>query len=469
MKKVGFVSLGCPKNLVDTEVMLGQLARAGYETTSEPSEADLLVVNTCGFIDRAKQESVDTILEMARYKKEGRCQRLIVSGCLAQRYADELAREIPEVDAVIGLDQLESIVSTAESDDRQIASLQANGSVVYLYDHLAPRVLTTPRPFAYVKISEGCDYPCTFCIIPKIRGHYRSRTPESVLVEAEALARQGVKELILIAQDTTRYGAELDENGVSLARLLRSLAKVEELEWIRFLYAYPTTVSDEVLEVMADEPRVCSYLDIPLQHASDRILKAMKRPGTRASNYQLVERIRRAVPRVSLRSSFIVGFPGEESSDFEELMAFCREVEFDNVGVFTYSNEENTEAYVPTETVSAAEKRRRRRLLMKQQSGISLARNRRLVGSQQRVLVEGVSSETDLLLRGRTEGQAPEIDGGVLINEGTAERGTFVNVEITEAHPYDLVGRIVASSPGPVEADAREGALLGASDRASAD
>ena len=464
MKKVGFVSLGCPKNLVDTEVMLGQLGRAGYETTSEPAEADLLVVNTCGFIDRAKQESVETILEMARYKKEGRCQRLIVSGCLAQRYGDELAREIPEVDAVIGLDQLESIVSAAESDDRQIASRQADGSVVYLYDHLAPRVLTTPRPFAYVKISEGCDYPCTFCIIPKIRGRYRSRTPESVLAEAETLAGQGVTELILIAQDTTRYGAELDENDVSLARLLRRLARVEGVEWIRFLYAYPTTVSDEVLEVMADEPRVCSYLDIPLQHASDRILKAMKRPGTGASNHALVERIRRAVPRVSLRSSFIVGFPGETSSDFEELMAFCREVEFDHVGVFTYSNEENTEAYVPTETISAAEKRRRRRLLMKQQSGISLARNRRLVGSQQRVLVEGVSSETDLLLRGRTEGQAPEIDGGVLINEGTAERGTFVNVEITEAHPYDLVGRIVS---GPVEADAGEGALLGASDRGS--
>lgn len=457
-KKIGFVSLGCPKNLVDTEVMLGHLTRAGYEPTREPADADLLVVNTCGFIDKAKQESVETILEMARYKKEGRCQRLVVAGCLAQRYADELAREIPEVDAVIGLDQLDSIVSTVQGDARQIASLRADGSVVYLYDHLAPRVLATPRPFAYLKISEGCDYPCTFCIIPKIRGRYRSRTEESVLAEAESLASQGVKELVLIAQDTTRYGAELPNQGASLARLLRRLARVEGLEWIRFLYAYPTTVTDEVLEVMAEEPRVCSYLDIPLQHASDRILKAMKRPGTRASNQALVERIRRAVPGVSLRSSFIVGFPGEEKSDFEELLSFCREVEFDHVGVFTYSNEEDTEAFVRSEAISGAEKGRRQRLLMEQQAGISLARNRRLVGTRPKVLVEGLSPETDLLLRGRTEGQAPEIDGGVLINEGRAEGGEFVTVEVTEAHPYDLVGRIVST---PVQAGVGQPAGLG--------
>ncbi|MEE9264830.1 MAG: 30S ribosomal protein S12 methylthiotransferase RimO, partial [Vicinamibacteria bacterium] len=319
MKKIGFVSLGCPKNLVDTEVMLGHLARAGYEPTSEPSEAEVLVVNTCGFIDRAKQESIDTILEMARHKQEGRCRRLIVAGCLAQRYADEIAREIPEVDAVVGLDQLDSIVSASEGEDRQIPKLQADGSVVYLYDHLAPRVLTTPRPYAYVKISEGCDYPCTFCIIPKIRGHYRSRTPESILSEAESLVKQGIKELVLIAQDTMRYGVELDQSA-TLASLLRGLAAVDGIEWVRVLYAYPTTVTDEVLEVMATEPGVCLYLDIPLQHASDRILKAMKRPGTRASNEKLLERIRCAVPRVSLRSSFIVGFPGETRVDFEELL-----------------------------------------------------------------------------------------------------------------------------------------------------
>ncbi len=443
MKKIGFVSLGCPKNLVDTEVMLGHLARAGYEPTSEPSEAEVLVVNTCGFIDRAKQESIDTILEMARHKQEGRCRRLIVAGCLAQRYADEIAREIPEVDAVVGLDQLDSIVSASEGEDRQIPKLQADGSVVYLYDHLAPRVLTTPRPYAYVKISEGCDYPCTFCIIPKIRGHYRSRTPESILSEAESLVKQGIKELVLIAQDTTRYGVELDRSA-TLASLLRGLAAVEGLEWVRVLYAYPTTVTDEVLEVMATEPGVCLYLDIPLQHASDRILKAMKRPGSRASNEKLLERIRCAVPRVSLRSSFIVGFPGETRADFEELLLFCRDMELDNVGVFTYSHEENTEAFVQIETVPSAEKEKRRHLLMKQQGTISLRKNQQLVGTRQRVMVEGPSPETDLLLRGRTEGQAPEIDGGVLINEGTASPGDFVTVEVTEAHPYDLVGRIVA-------------------------
>ena len=443
MKKIGFVSLGCPKNLVDTEVMLGHLTRAGYEPTSEPSEAEVLVVNTCGFIDRAKQESIDTILEMARHKQEGSCRRLIVSGCLAQRYAAEIAREIPEVDAVVGLDQLDSIVSASEGEDRQILKLQADGSVAYLYDHLAPRVLTTPRAFAYVKISEGCDYPCTFCIIPKIRGHYRSRMPESILSEAESLVKQGIKELVLIAQDTTRYGAELDQSA-SLASLLRGLAAVNGLEWVRVLYAYPTTVTDEVLEVMATEPRVCLYLDIPLQHASDRILKAMKRPGTRASNEKLLERIRRAVPRVSIRSSFIVGFPGETRADFEDLLKFCNDAELDNVGVFTYSNEENTEAFVQIETVSPAEKESRRHLLMKQQGRISLRRNKQLVGSRQRVLIEGPSPESDLLLRGRTEGQAPEIDGGVLINDGNASLGDFVTVEVTEAHPYDLVGRIVA-------------------------
>src|SRR3990172_6219835 len=460
MKKIGFVSLGCPKNLVDTEVMLGQLTRAGYEPTAEPAEADVLVVNTCGFIDRAKKESIDTILEMARYKREGRCRRLVVSGCLAQRYADEIAREIPEVDAVMGLDQLESIVSVAEAEDRQIASLVADGSVVYLYDHLAPRVITTPRPYAYLKISEGCDYPCTFCIIPKIRGRYRSRVPESILAEAESLVQQGVKELILIAQDTTRYGMEI--NGVpSLAQLLRGLARVDGVEWVRFLYAYPTTVDEKVLEVMASEPRVCLYLDIPLQHASDRILKAMKRPGTRASNERLIEKIRQAVPGIWLRSSFIVGFPGETSADFEELMSFCREMEFDHLGVFAYSNEETTDAFVATEAISAAEKRRRRHLLMSQQTGVSLERNRRHLGSLQRVLVEGLSSETDFLLRGRTEGQAPEIDGGVLINEGNAEPGSFVTVEVTEAHPYDLVGRIVAE---PVGAGASREALHGATD-----
>jgi ribosomal protein S12 methylthiotransferase len=441
-KKVGFVSLGCPKNLLDSEVMLGHLTRSGYELTQAPEEAEVLVVNTCGFIDAAKQESIDTILEMARYKKDGNCRRLVVTGCLAQRYSGNISDELPEVDAIIGLDQLHTIVDASEGKTRRVESLQADGSAAYLYDHLAPRVLTTPRHYAYIKISEGCDYPCTFCIIPKIRGAYRSRQPESIVAEAETLAAGGVKELCLIAQDTTRYG---DEIGLrhGLSTLLRQLADVDGIEWIRFLYAYPTTVDDAVLRAMAEEPALCRYVDMPLQHASNRMLKAMKRPGTGQSNRDLIRRIREAVPGVAVRSSFIVGFPGETEEDFEELVEFCADVELDHLGVFTYSNEEGTEAYVPIETVSESEKKRRSDTLMELQRGISLKKNEARVGSTVRVLVEGLSEETDLLLQGRTEQQAPGIDGVVLINDGQAEAGCFTDVEISEAHPYDVVGHVV--------------------------
>jgi ribosomal protein S12 methylthiotransferase len=442
MKKVGFVSLGCPKNLLDSEVMLGHLTRSGYQPVQSPEEAEVLVVNTCGFIEAAKQESIDAILEMAKYKTGGSCRRLVVTGCLAQRYAKDIATEIPEVDVVFGLDQLDTIVDACESGERRVESLSADGSAAYLYDHLAPRILTTPSHYAYLKISEGCDYPCTFCIIPRIRGSYRSREPESILAEAESLAARGVKELVLIAQDTTRYGAELGlKHG--LASVLRDLATIDGIEWVRFLYAYPTTVSDEVLEVLAEEPKLCRYVDIPLQHASDRILKAMKRPGTGASNLALLRRIRDAVPGVAVRSSFIVGFPGETRDDYEALLRFCAEADLDHLGVFTYSNEEGTAAFVSEEAISEEEKARRRAKLMRQQRRISLARNRSRVGSRLRVLVEGKSEETDLLLQGRAEHQAPGIDGVVLINDGEAAPGTFAEVEIVEAHPYDLVGRIL--------------------------
>lgn len=445
MKKVGFVSLGCPKNLLDSEVMLGHLTRAGYELVSRPEEAEVLVVNTCGFIEAAKQESIDTILEMARHKETGRCRRLVVTGCLAQRYSRQIASEIPEVDVVFGLDQLHTITEACEEEQRRVTPLSADGSAAYLYDHLAPRVLTTPSHYAYVKISEGCDYPCTFCIIPRIRGSYRSRQPESILAEAESLAARGVKELVLIAQDTTRYGDELGLKR-GLAALLRQLAAVEGIEWVRFLYAYPTTVDDSVLEAMADEPALCRYVDIPLQHASDPILKAMKRPGTGKSNRALLRRIREAVPGVAIRSSFIVGFPGETEADFQVLADFCAEVELDHLGVFTYSNEEGTGAHVARETISSRQKERRHHELMRQQSGISLRKNRERVGSVLPVLVEGPSEETELLLQGRAEHQAPGIDGVVLINDGEASPGCFAAVEVTEAHPYDLVGRVV--SPG---------------------
>lgn len=441
-RKVGFVSLGCPKNLLDSEVMLGHLSRDGYELTNRPEEAEVLVVNTCGFIDAAKQESIDTILELAAHKKDGACRRLVVAGCLAQRYSEEIRRELPEVDAVIGLDQLDRIVDVCGGEAVDSSGLRADGSAAYLYDHLAPRLVTTPGHFAYVKISEGCDYPCTFCIIPKIRGAYRSRDPESILAEAESLAARGVRELVLVAQDTTRYGAELGMRH-GLATLVRQLAGVSGIEWVRFLYAYPTTVDDALLEAMAEVPAVCRYLDIPLQHGSDRILKAMKRPGTRASNRNLISRVREAVPGVAVRSSFIVGFPGETERDFQELLDFCAEVELEHLGVFTYSNEENTEAWVERETIDDAVKQARRDRLMEQQRAISIRKNEALVGRTARVLVEGLSEETDLLLSGRTEWQAPGIDSAVLINDGEVPFGTFAEVEFTEAHPYDLVGRVV--------------------------
>ncbi len=424
---------------------MGHLTRANYDLTADPAEAEILVVNTCGFIDKAREESIDTILEMARYKGEGKCRRLVVTGCLAERYAQDLTREIPEVDVVLGLDHVASIVAACEPDGRRIDSPRADGSSVYLYDHLSPRVLTTPPFTAYIKISEGCDYPCTFCIIPTIRGRYRSRTPDSVLAEAESLAGRGVRELVLIAQDTTRYGTDLGLRH-GLAGLLGHLCRVEGIEWVRFLYAYPTTITDPLLEAMAHEPRICSYIDVPLQHASDRLLAAMKRPGTGESNRKLIESIRQAVPGVRIRSSFIVGFPGETREDFQRLLEFCRDVAFDHLGVFSYSKEEETEAFHVAGAVSAREKERRRGKLMRQQAGISLRRNREMVGSRHVVLVEGCSSETELLLQGRTEGQAPEIDGSVLINDGWEEPGSFVTVEVTEAHPYDLVARVVSES-----------------------
>ncbi len=452
-KKVGLVSLGCPKNLVDAEVMLGRLGQKGFELTNDPEDADVLVVNTCGFIDAAKQESIDTILEMARYKETGRLRRLVVSGCLAQRYAREIAEEIPEVDAVVGLDQVETIALTCEEDERRVETLRADHSAAYLYDHLSPRVLTTPAHTAYLKISEGCDYPCTFCIIPNIRGHYRSRTPDSLLQEAGRLAAQGVRELVLIAQDTTRYGVELGLDR-GLAVLLRRLARVDGIEWVRFLYAYPTTIDEATLDAMAEQPEICRYVDMPLQHASDRILKSMKRPGTAASNRRLIERVRQAVPGVSLRSSFIAGFPGETEEDFRKLLEFCRDVELDHLGVFTYSNEEGTEAFVDDELIAAEEKAERRDRLMAQQADISLRKNRARIGERERILLEGPSEETELLVQGRHEGQAPEIDSVVLVNDvapgaGSLEPGRFATVEITEAHPYDLVGRVVAIEKAP--------------------
>ncbi|MCA1591454.1 MAG: 30S ribosomal protein S12 methylthiotransferase RimO [Acidobacteria bacterium] len=450
MKKIGFISLGCPKNLVDSEVMMGKLKQDGYEITNDASEADTLVVNTCGFIDAAKKESIDAILEAARLKSEGSCTRLVVAGCLVERYRDELRAEMPEVDAFIGTNQINDITTVCDErvNTRSLPILKlGDQSATYLYDESTPRILATPGYSAYVKIAEGCDRPCAFCFIPQMRGHFRSRRFGSVVSEAQALTEKGVREIVLVAQDSSRYGEDLGQQD-GLALLMRELSHLDAVEWVRVMYTYPTHISDAFLEVLATEPKAVKYLDMPLQHASANVLKLMKRGGTRASLERLIERVRARVPGIAVRTTFITGFPGETEEDFEELLAFVRAVEFDRVGVFTYSDEEGTHAYDLPGKVDPKIAARRRARLMKEQARISLKKNKARVGSVVRVLFEGASKETDLLWQGRTETQAPDIDGCVLINDApegfTPEPGDFVNVEITEAQQYDLVGRIIS-------------------------
>jgi ribosomal protein S12 methylthiotransferase len=436
---VGLVSLGCPKNLVDGEVMLGQLQQRGHALVSDPTQADVIVVNTCAFIDRAKQESVDAILEMAREKEKGRARRLVVTGCLAQRYDAELRREIPEIDATLGTGQVADIVSAVEG---HATHTDAAERPTWIYDHTAPRVLSTPPWLAYVKISEGCDYTCSFCIIPTLRGRHRSRPLEDVVREAEALAARGARELVLVAQDSTRWGLDLGLRD-GLALLLRRLARVEGVRWIRVMYAYPATVTDAILDAIASEGKVVKYVDMPLQHASEAVLRRMKRPTGRGNLLGMVERVRERVPGVAFRTSFIVGFPGETEADFEELLGFVAAAEFDHVGVFTYSDEEGTGSFDLDGRVPAAVKERRRKRLLAAQQQISARRNRGRVGQRVEVLMEGTHPDSDLLLRGRLATQAPDIDGCVIVNDGAAAPGSFVTCEVTEAHPYDLVARIL--------------------------
>ena len=437
---VGLVSLGCPKNLVDSEVMLGRLREAGYEVVPEVGDADVIVVNTCAFIDRAKQESIDTILEMAREKESGRAKRLVVTGCLAQRYDADLRQEIPEIDATLGTGQVDAIVEAVGG--AATVTDAAERLPTWIYEHTSPRVLSTPSYMAYLKISEGCDYTCTFCIIPTLRGKHRSRAVDDIVREAEALAARGVREVVLVAQDSTRYGLDLGMRD-GLATLLRRLGRVDGLRWIRVMYAYPSTVTEPILDAIASEEKVVKYIDIPLQHASEPVLKRMKRPTGRGNLLGLVEKMRERVPGLTLRTSFIVGFPGETEDDFVQLLQFVEAAQFDNVGVFTFSDEEGTASFDLDGRVDQATKEARKRKLMSLQKKISTRRNRKRVGERIEVLVEGVHEETDFLLKGRTPGQAPEIDGAFLINDGTAEPGSFVTCEITEAHPYDLVGRIL--------------------------
>jgi ribosomal protein S12 methylthiotransferase len=502
---VGFISLGCPKNLVDSEVMMGLLDRAGARLTARPEEAEILVVNTCSFIDTAKQESVDTILEMARHKTEGRATKLIVAGCLVERYRDEIRKNIPEVDAVVGTGELESILEAAGIARPAAAPalfniLSANGQVLsgdaqadrrsgqeslsgthkaegvtsraegdlreqqgrfgredwqgaahmlptYLYDENTPRLLATGRTSAYIKIAEGCDHPCTFCVIPNLRGKFRSRRFESVVAEAQQLVARGVQEITLIGQDTTCYGEDLGLKD-GLAQLLDALAQIEGVRWLRFLYAYPNRITGRLLETIAKHDNICKYLDVPLQHASPAVLKSMKRGAGADIFLKTLEKVRAAVPGIALRTSFIVGFPGESLRDVEILEQFIGQAKFDWLGVFPYSDEEGSGAFsfnekVPKRTIEA-----RKRRLMKLQQTISKQAKQEWVGRELVILAEGESEETPLLWEGRTEFHAPEIDGKVYINDfgdlDTLEVGRFYWAEITEAHEYDVVARVLA-------------------------
>jgi ribosomal protein S12 methylthiotransferase len=476
--KVGFVSLGCPKNLVDSEVMMGLLGRAGAQITPRAEDADIIVVNTCSFIESAKQESVDAILEMAQHKTSGRARKLIVAGCLVERYRNEIQKNIPEVDAVVGTGELEEIlaaagIAPAEATNSPFTILrnsatasrtEANvreqhgrfsregwdGAIAdlpnYLYDENTPRLLATPKASAYIKIAEGCDHPCAFCIIPQLRGKFRSRRFESIVAEAEKLAASGVREITLIGQDTTCYGEDLGLKD-GLADLLNRLARVDDLRWVRFLYAYPNKITGKLLDAIAANDRVCSYMDVPLQHASAAVLKRMKRGGSAEIYLKSIEKMRRTIPNLTLRTSFIVGFPGETEHDFDELCDFVRAAEFDWMGVFGYSDEEGAKAYELRGKVDSKEIERRRKRLMTIQRQISKRNKRKLVGREFDVLLEGASTETELLWEGRTEMHAPEIDGKLFINDfgdhGDVHEGEFYRCEITEAHDYDLVARLV--------------------------
>lgn len=500
---MGFISLGCPKNLVDSEVMMGLLDSAGARLTSRPEDAEILVVNTCSFIDTAKQESVDTILEMARHKTEGRASKLIVAGCLVERYRDEIRKNIPEVDAVIGTGELEAILEAAgvarapkAASPFNIISSSVSGEMraglerpgqeslagthkheqpafrpegdlreqqgrftreswegaahmlpTYLYDETTPRLLATGKTSAYIKIAEGCDHPCTFCVIPNLRGKFRSRRFESVVAEARSLVARGVQEITLIGQDTTCYGEDLGLKD-GLALLLDELAKIEGLRWLRFLYAYPNRITGKLLETIANHDNICKYLDVPLQHASPAVLKTMKRGAGADIFLKTLEKVRAAVPGIALRTSFIVGFPGEKTEDVQVLEDFVKAAKFDWLGVFSYSDEEGSGAYAYDAKVAKRTIEARKRKLMKLQQGISKEAKQQWIGRELVILAEGESEETPLLWEGRTQFHAPEIDGKVYINDfgdlDSLEAGRFYKAEITEAHDYDVIARVVS-------------------------
>jgi ribosomal protein S12 methylthiotransferase len=444
MQKLGMVSLGCPKNAVDTELVLGDLQGDDYEITSDQKEADVIIVNTCGFIESSKKESIDAILEMAALKTDGKCKKLVVTGCLSERYSDELLKEIPEIDHMLGVNQyprLKQILKESDSQKENTSINHVHEPAEYFESYMN-RVLTTPSYSAYLKLGEGCSNKCAFCIIPKIRGRFRSRSPESIIAEAEHFAQHGVKEFNLISQDTTMYGVDLRmKNG--LVQLLKSLARINGIEWMRLFYCYPTFINSELIEYIASEEKVCNYVDVPLQHTHDFMLKRMKRQETEKGVRSMIDELRTKVPGIALRTTFITGFPGETDEHFKHLLEFVREVGFDHVGVFTYFHEEGTTAYNYQDLVPNKIAVSRRDELMSAQQEINRKKNKARVGKILPVLIEGADPEEEYLVTGRLATQAPEIDGQVIIEESEVEIGQISPMLITGSTDYDLVARQV--------------------------
>lgn len=443
--KIGVVSLGCPKNLVDSETMLGLIHEENYEITNDPSEAEIIIVNTCGFIESAKEESINTILQMAEYKKSGSCKYIIVTGCLSQRYAEELFNELPEADAIAGVevyDEIGSIIKRVMNGERFIMLERSKPDVIYTSkETFLPRILTTPSYTTYLKIAEGCDNCCSYCAIPKIRGPYRSKPMEQVLKEAKALAANGVKELIVVAQDTTRYGEDLPGGKLLLADLLKELNKIESLKWIRVMYCYPNNFTDELIETFASLDKVCKYVDLPLQHASNRLLASMNRYDTREEVETLLAKLRKRIPGIVIRTTFIVGFPGETDADFEELKEFVEQQRFENAGVFAYSQEEGTVAGAMPNQIPDEIKQERYHELMALQAQISEEIHKDTEGQTLEVLVEGIEEDGSGLHYGRSYREAPDIDGLVFIeNPGDIKPGCFVKVNILQGFTYESVG-----------------------------
>lgn len=443
-RKLGYISLGCAKNLVDTEVMLGILEENDFLISEDLDEAEIIIINTCTFIEKAKEESVNTILEAATLKTDGKCKGLIVAGCLSQQYGEELFREIPEVDGLLGTGSWNKIMEAIQAiDDGKRAYFMDD--IANIYDERMPRMRTTPTYSAYVKIAEGCDNGCTFCIIPKVRGRYRSRTIESIVTEVQQLAKAGVKEINLIAQDSTFYGADLNDRSPMLIDLLQELVKIDGIEWIRMLYMYPKHFSAELLQLIVDEPKICNYIDIPLQHINDDILRTMNRKDTREDIEKLVQNIRSQNNHVALRTSLIVGFPGETDEQFEELCRFVEAVRFDNMGVFTYSQEDGTAAGIMANQVPEEVKEERYHTLMAIQAKISEENNLDSEGSEQQALIESIDrdEEGNVLAKGRLKTQAPDVDGNIFIeNDTNLEVGMIVPVTVVQGFAYDVVGEV---------------------------